>query len=531
MTEQRNESFGSKPWQAKISRRWFLGSSLAAAGAAGMAGFLPDSLLKAAAAPLPNGAGKFHLSQVKHLVFLMQENRSFDHYFGTFPGVAGFSDPRAARLDNGELVFRQPDPANPDGFLEPFHISTVTTGAAAIPDLSHAWSAQHFSWNQGLMNNWVYAHRAADGEANGPYTMGYYTQEDIPFHWALAETFTLLDNYHCSVMGPTDPNRLMWSSGGIDPQGLAGGPILNTGDKENLSFESGAETLFKAGISFKNYADDWDTRWVYFNQLRASNLLPAALLKSALGPKGTLFGDGTPGGVGDPANPTLATNAALAFEEDCANGVLPDVSFIGTNESVWEHPSNIPAAGAQFLASKIGALAANEDLWNTTVFVLNYDENDGFFDHVAPPTPDKSQFPEEFVTMLNAAGNVPGLGFPVGGGFRVPCFIISPWSVGGKIFSEVNDHTSCLRLIESVAAAGGLSGKGPVTFPNISRWRRRTFGDLSGALGGRPASAPSNPQFDPALRAANVAAQTAASGLPQPLVPQRDQVTPVQLRR
>jgi phospholipase C len=529
VTEQRKESFGSKPWQAKISRRWFLAGSLAAAGAAGLAGVLPDSVLKAAAATPPSAT--FDLSQVKHLVFLMQENRSFDHYFGTFPGVRGFSDPRAARQGNGELVFRQPDPANPDGFLEPFHISTVTTGAAAIPDLSHAWSAQHFSWNNGLMNNWVNAHLAADGEANGQYTMGYYTQEDIPFHWALAETFTLLDNYHCSVMGPTDPNRLMWSNGGIDPQGLAGGPILTTGDKENLSFTSGAETLWNAGITFKNYTDDWDTRWVYFNQLRVPAGLPTALINSAVGAKGTLWGNGLPGGIGDPANPTLATNASLAFEEDCANGVLPDVSFIGTNESWWEHPSSIPAAGAQFLASKIGALAANEDLWNTTAFVLNYDENDGFFDHVAPPVPDPTEYPEEFVTMINAAGNTPGLGFPIGGGFRVPCFIISPWSVGGKIFSEVNDHTSCLRLIESVAAAGGLSGTGPVTFPNISRWRRATFGDLTGALGGQALQAPSNPQFNPALRAANVAAQTAASALPQPLIPQGNQVMPVQLTR
>ena len=111
------------------------------------------------------------------------------------------------------------------------------------------------------------------------------------------------------------------------------------------------------------------------------------------GPKGTLWGNGTPGGLGDPANPTMATNPALAFEEDCANGVLPDVSSIGTNAAVWEHPSNIPAAGAQFLASKLDALAANDDLWNTTAFVINYDENDGFFDHVVPPTPDPAQFP------------------------------------------------------------------------------------------------------------------------------------------
>jgi phospholipase C len=127
-----------------MSRRQFVGSSAAVAGAAGLAGVLPDSLARAATVNAPRG---FHLSQVKHLVFLMQENRSFDHYFGTFPGVRGFSDPTAIRLPTGRSVFQQPDPANPDGYLEPYHMSTITTGAAAVPSLSHDWRDQHASWN------------------------------------------------------------------------------------------------------------------------------------------------------------------------------------------------------------------------------------------------------------------------------------------------------------------------------------------------------------------------------------------------
>ena len=87
------------------------------------------------------------------------------------------------------------------------------------PSLSHDWRDQHASWNQGAMDGWLLTHIASDGEANGSFTMGYYTQEDIPFHWALAKAFTLADNYHCSVMGPTDPNRLFWEEGGNDPQG------------------------------------------------------------------------------------------------------------------------------------------------------------------------------------------------------------------------------------------------------------------------------------------------------------------------
>ena len=528
MTDQTPQPFGAKPWHAKISRRGFLGGGAALAGAAALAGYLPDSVLKAQAASAATKS-TFDLSQVKHLVFLMQENRSFDHYFGTFPGVRGFSDPKAIKLPDGRSVFQQPDPANPDGYLEPFHISTITTGAAAIPDLTHNWDPQHQSWNMGRMDGWVRAHLEYDGPKVGQYTMGYYTGEDLPFHWALVDAFTLADGYHCSCLGPSGPNHMIWQNGTNDPQGLGGGPILETGTPPPLTFETGLETMFNAGLSVHCYDGGADS-WHQFAKFQTAGLLPPALYNIVNLDATTLYGDGTPGGIGDPANPTLATTPALAFAEDCANGVLPDVSYIGQNQGASEHPSGLPARGAQFLATILDALASNEDLWNTTVLVIQYDENDGFYDHLVPPTPDKAQFPEEFVTKASAAGT-PGGGLPVGAGFRVPCWVISPWSTGGKIFSEVSDHTSCLRLIEAVAAAGGLSGRERVTFPNISRWRRQTFSDLTGALTGTAQPAPSSPQFDPATRAADLAAQTASSKLPLPPFPGADQTMPVQLKK
>ena len=514
MTENRSSG-------PRMNRRTFVGSAAAVAGAAGLAGVLPANLAKAAT----RRPRELDLSQVKHLVFQMQENRSFDHYFGTFPRARGFNDPTAIKLPNGRSVFQQPDPANPDGYLEPWHMSTITTGAAAVPSLSHDWRDQHASWNQGAMDGWLLTHIASDGETNGSFTMGYYTEEDIPFHWALAKAFTLADNYHCSVMGPTDVNRIFWEEGGNDPQGKAGGPVLETGGVRDLTYESGPETLFKAGISYKFYQGiGWpqDTITLYFKQFQSTGLVPTALY-NAVTSTGTLWGDGTPGGLGNPENPTPASNTDMGFEEDCANGVLPDVSFIGSKSGFDEHPSAIPAAGAQFLATKLEALASNEELWNTTVFIINYDENDGFFDHVVPPTPNHAEYPEEFVTLASPAGT-PGGGLPIGAGFRVPAFVISPWTVGGQIFSGVSDHTSCLRLIEAVAAAGGLSGKGPVTFPNISRWRRKTFSDFTEALRqGKAQPAPSNTQFDAATTAANLAAQTASARLPLPARPGADQ--------
>jgi phospholipase C len=518
MTDKRTHPFG-----AHVNRRTFVGSAAAVAGAAGLAGFLPENLARAAT----RSPKEFDLSQVKHLVFQMQENRSFDHYFGNFPGARGFNDPTAIRLPTGRSVFQQPDPANPDGYLEPWHMSTITTGAAAVPSLSHDWRDQHASWNQGAMDGWLLTHIASDGDTNGSFTMGYYEQEDIPFHWALAKAFTLADNYHCSVMGPTDTNRIFWEEGGNDPQGKAGGPVLETGGVRDLTYESGPETLYKAGISYKFYQGiGWpqDTITLYFKQFQTPGLVPLALY-NAVTSTGTLWGDGTPGGIGNPENPTPATNSEMGFEEDCYNGVLPDVSFIGSKSGYDEHPAALPAAGAQFLATKLEALASNEELWNSTIFIINYDENDGFFDHVVPPTPNSAQYPEEFVTLASPAGT-PGGGLPIGAGFRVPAFVISPWSVGGHIFSEVSDHTSGLRLIEAVAAAGGLSGAGPVTFPNVSRWRRATFSDWTGSL--RPVAgqaAPSDTQFDPATTAANLTAQTAASLLPLPTRPGADQQT------
>jgi phospholipase C len=192
-----------------------------------------------------------------------------------------------------------------------------------------------------------------------------------------------------------------------------------------------------------------------------------------------------------------------------------------------EHPPNTPAAGAYFLASKLEALAANEELWNSTVFVINYDENDGFFDHVAPPVPDQKRFPEEYVSLASPKGT-PGGGLPVGAGFRVPCLVVSPWTVGGHIFSEVSDHTSPLRLIEAITAADGLSGKGAVTFDAITRWRRQTFGDFTGVFKTRAQPAPTSEEFDEQTRLANLNAQAAAATQPMPEIPGATQHMPSQ---
>ena len=144
----------------------------------------------------------------------------------------------------------------------------------------------------------------------------------------------------------------------------------------------------------------------------------------------------------------LTTN----FEEDCLNGNLPAVSWIFPPATSSEHPSYLPAAGAEFIASKIAAIAQNPDLWNSTVFIIDWDENDGMFDHVPPIVPPAGT-PNEFVT-LESPGGTPGGGLPVGSGFRVPCLIVSPWTTGGYVYTEPLDHTSCLMFLEQVFFSG-----------------------------------------------------------------------------
>ena len=221
-------------------------------GAVGAATLLPPNVQKALAQPAP---GPGSINEIKHIVLLMQENRSFDHYFGTLSGVRGFSDPSAMRLPGGQPVFRQPDPGHPDGCLLPYHLDSKTSAAQRIPSTSHAWSVQHQAWNNGAMDSWLPAHLAADGPTVGPYTMGYYTRGDIPFHYALADAFTVCDNYFCSVLGPTYPNRYMWMTGTIDPDGEHGGPALENDPNgwKYYNWPTYQEALEAAGISWKVY--------------------------------------------------------------------------------------------------------------------------------------------------------------------------------------------------------------------------------------------------------------------------------------
>jgi phospholipase C len=237
-----------------LTRRQVIGAG-AGAGAAMLAG---GSLAKALAAGDALTDRRLR-EQVEHVVVLCQENRSFDEYFGTLSGVRGFQDPKATTLPSGKSVFYQPAP-NAVGYELPFHLDTTTTSAACMTGLSHAWTAQHAAWDGGKMDNWVPAHLAADGSPNGLLTMGYYERNDIPWHYALADAFTICDDYHCSVMGPTNPNRLYLWTGMIDPTGRYGGPVVDNSETPPYTWTTYPERLQAAGIAWQVYqeVDNYD---------------------------------------------------------------------------------------------------------------------------------------------------------------------------------------------------------------------------------------------------------------------------------
>jgi phospholipase C len=477
-----------------MTRRRLLGSAAAAGGIAAASLALPPNVRKALAADAPKNG---RLRDIEHVVLLMQENRSFDHYFGTLSGVRGFADPRAMRISGNRPVFYQPDPANPDGYLLPYRLNTRISAAQAIPSMSHAWTVQHSAWNGGKMDNWVPAHMAADG-AKGPYTMGYFTREDIPFQYALADAFTIFDSYHCSVFGPTHPNRYMYMTGTIDPNGEFGGPALDNNAKEGTySWKTYPERLVETGVSWKIYQEPTGA-----NGAPVGNVLKHMKQYIDADKNSTLYQN------------AMVTTPTGQFEYDAMNDKLPTVSWLMPPNVFCEHPAQLPAAGAAYVASKIDAIAANPEVWAKTAFILTYDENDGMFDHVPPPTPPAGTA-DEFVTRTSPTG-IPGGGLPVGPGFRVPTIIVSPWTVGGRVCSEPSDHTSILRFLERVTG---------VAEPNISSYRRGALGDLTSAFRfGGARHAPALPDTGGAYNLA----QYEATQLPMPVVPTSEQTVPTQ---
>ena len=469
---------------------------LAAAGGAAALSVLPPSIARALAAPTVRRTGT--IMDVDHVVILMQENRSFDHYFGTLRGMRGFGDRHTLPVPGDRTVWRQWD-----GQAEatPFHLDTSTSNAIWTPGTPHTFGDAQAAWGQGRLDQWPrFKTRAA---------MGYYRREDLPFQFALAEAFTLSDAHHCSIATGTDPNRIaFWSGSAQDPVSRDRGEpgIATNSEPNNLRcWVKGA--LPEPGYSYQGSAFTWPT-------------LPDVL--QAAGIDWRIYQDPND-------NWTGAMHGGLAFDsfrsarpgsplyergmrhwslddlaEDARAGRLPAVSWVLPSARASEHPSaSTPLEGAEFTARILDALTANPEVWSRTVFFVTFDENDGLFDHLPPPavpsldavgTPaGKSTldvrglyFDDKDRAFLHPDDPAPGTVRPWGLGARVPLYIVSPWSKGGWAHSEVADHTSIAQFIEK---------RFEVTVPAISAWHRAVCSDLVSAFDFAGTADPQSPRL------------------------------------
>jgi phospholipase C len=443
-----------------IDRRRFL----QIAGGAAAATMLNESIARAASIPASRRTGT--LQDVEHIVVLMQENRSFEHYLGTLRGVRGFGDPHPVVLPSGKTVWHQSDGSRD---ILPFHPTVDYLGAAFLEGLPHSWTDGQAALNKGNYDGWV--------PAKGTTTMAHLERQDAAFHYALADAFTVCDAYYCSFIGNTDPNRYYLWTGWTGNDGTGGGPVLYN-DELGYDWMTYPERLEQAGIAWKIYQDEgtgldapgswgWtsdpyignygDNSLLYFNSYR--NAKPGdALYEKAR--------RGTRAAAGD--------DYFAPLRRDVQEGRLPQVSWIAAPEAFSEH-SNWPTNyGAWYIAKVLDALTSNPEVWSKTIFLITYDENDGFFDHLVPPHANSRQIPgastvptdHEFYEGRYGPGSY-------GLGPRVPMFVVSPWSTGGWVCSETFDHTSIIRLIEA---------RFGVREPQITPWRRTVCGDLTSAF-------------------------------------------------
>jgi phospholipase C len=454
-------------------RRQFIGR------VAALSSLLPVSIQKALAIPANVHTGT--VRDVQHVVIVMMENRAFDHYFGTLRGVRGFGDRHPVPLQSGKAVWFQSDGVRE---IPPYHLDTTTTSALRMPGTPHAFNNAQAAWNQGKFGFWP--------KYKTQFSMGHYRRADLPYQFALAEAFTICDAYHCSVTTGTDPNRVMfWSGSNFDPVLRAKGVNCTDADSEPdnlrcwitgalpnpgytyagsaLTWSTIPEVLEAAGISWRIYQDPNDN-WT-------------GAMHGGLAFAG--FRNAKPG---SPLYEKGMRHWSLEqLARDARNGTLPQVSWV-LPPMLWsEHPGpSSPAQGAEFFARVLQALTAQPETWSRTVVFQTFDENDGLFDHVPPPAPpsysadgtlagaatlklDGEYFSDPQRKHLHPEDNISRTVRPWGLRPRVPMYVISPWSKGGWVNSEVFDHTSVGQFLER---------RFGITIPGISPWHRAVCGDL-----------------------------------------------------
>lgn len=573
------------------NRRDFLKKAALLTGSAALGNTLPPTIEKALAI---NPAVGSTFYDAEHIVFLMQENRSFDHQLGMLQGVRGFNDPRAIQLPNKNKVWLQ---TNAKGeTYGPFRLNVKDTKVAWMGALPHGWSDQTDAMNYGKYDRWLDVKQARNkAHADIPLTMGYCDRSDFPFYYSLADAFTVCDHNFCSSITGTHPNRHYWMSGTVREQNRPGAKahLWNVANYEypELNWKTYPERLQENDISWKVYQNEItmgyglkgeESAWLsnfgtnvleYYKQYhvrlheggianlqtKKENVLQmiaelekstdeGATQRKAAAKKlltnietaqgiytkdsfdklsdfqKALHGNAFVTNIQDPSYHDLVSvsytdqdterqlkvpksDVLHQFRQDVQQGTLPTVSWLMPPAHFSDHPGQ-PWFGPWYVSEAMEILLQNPEVWKKTIFIITYDENDGYFDHMPPyvvPNPYQKNTGKvsptidprlDFVTQEQQtnpsanAGNVREAA--IGLGYRVPMIIASPWSRGGYVCSELFDHTSSLQFLEHF-----LSKKYNKTIreENITQWRRTICGDLTSVFRPYNGEQISQPQF------------------------------------
>lgn len=548
-----------------MDRRTFLQKSSILLAGLGTNSMLHPAILRAFEIA-PDKGSTFY--DAEHIVILMQENRSFDHAFGCMKGVRGFKDKKSFIKSDGLPIFFQK--SSKEEYAIPSRLDIKNTKATWMHDLPHSWKDQILARNEGKNDMWLKEKASGHMEYSElPLTLGYYNREDLPFYYQLADAFTICDQYFCSSLTGTTPNRMFLWSGTIreEKNGSVKPNVYNEHigyeRKNQVNWKTFPELLEEHQISWRIYQNEislpkgmnWEEEawlsnftdnpleWMsqynvkfsprYYehiptliNQYKKQisekphlkeelesiiNELQQDLIEYhpdnfkklsafhqnlhnkafTINDKDPYFGEIQKDKDDDGIEITIPKGDVLyQFREDVEQGKLPAVSWLIAPQCYSDHPS-APWYGAWYISEVMNILTKNPEIWKKTIFIINYDENDGYFDHVLPFTPpnNPSQIPDmngedgvEFLDKtqvffsnekLRDKDKVEG---PIGLGYRVPMIIASPWTRGGFVNSEVSDHTSVIQFLEKFIAKKYNKN---LKMDSISKWRRAICGDLT----------------------------------------------------
>jgi phospholipase C len=331
--------------------------------------------------------------KINHVIWIIQENRTFDNYFGTFPRADGFQPSTCL-----------PNMPGSTDCVAPFHMPD----GAPFCDLDHSWRIAHAAFDNGKMDGFVWAE-------GSPYTMGYYDERDIPNYWNYAKHYTLCDRFFSSLNGPSLPNHLFTvaaQSGGITDNYISLEDLEeDTDSPQGLTFTSIVDFLDKSHVSWKYYVEPGPAPTAVKN--------PTAQTFSLWNPL--------------PAFKAVQQNGSLMsrlvdekeYFRDLREGSLPQVAWLIPNGPDSEHPTEAPSRGMWYVATLLNALMQSQ-YWKDTAVFLTWDDYGGFYDHVFPP-------------------DVDAFGY----GPRVPMIVISPYAKPSHISHVEYDFTSVLKFIEA----------------------------------------------------------------------------------